>query len=242
MMVDAVFDPVEVAQAPPQESEVRAGNSWDDAIPETRTPSPARLSPELYQGPGLDNASCASSDAESEVKEAGSGSLSEAQVSSPLPSLRRFHHKSLQMYKTMQSKDGDADSEGSGSEDVLNGLESQHWEESSPSLPDGKDSGSEDDVDDVHQGRKRRKVPKSPSHSIRSTPASSRSSRQRRSATHTAQLPRGLRAPTLGIESLKPSQALPAPSEASTLLAGFEEWLLENVSTKCIIEDGKTIF
>jgi hypothetical protein len=147
------------------------------------------------------------------------------------------------MHKTMQSKDSDADSESSGSEDGFNGLESQQQEEGSPSLPDGEYSGSEDDdVDDVHQGRKRRKVSKPPACPGRSIPTSSRSSRQRRSATHTAQSPGGLRTSTCGIESPKPSQALPAPSEASTLLAGFEEWSLKNASMKRITEDGRTTF
>lgn len=94
---------------------------------------------------------------ESEVTEAGSGS--EADVSSTSPSLRRFRHKFLQMHKTMQSKDDDADSEGSGNEDGLDGLESPHCEEISPSLPDDEASDSEDDdFHVVHQVRKRRKV------------------------------------------------------------------------------------
>ncbi|KAJ4176560.1 hypothetical protein NW767_015408 [Fusarium falciforme] len=235
--------PAEVAQAPPQESEMPAGSSRDDAIPEAHTPSPSRPSAEPHQGQVLDDVGCASSDAKSGVTEAGSGSPSKAQVSSPSPSLHRSRRKSLQMHKTMQSKDGDADSESSGSEDGFNGLESQQQEEGSPSLPDGEYSGSEDDdVDDVHQGRKRRKVSKPPACPDRSIPTSSRSSRQRRSATHTAQSPGGLRTSTYGIESPKPSQALPAPSEASTLLAGFEEWSLENVSMKRITEDGRTTF
>lgn len=83
--------------------------------------------------------------------EARCGSEAEAFSTSPL--LRRFCYKSLQMHKIMQSKDGDAGSEGSGRDDGLDGLESQHGEENSLSLRDDEDSGSEDDdSDDVHQG------------------------------------------------------------------------------------------
>ncbi|RKK68440.1 hypothetical protein BFJ69_g13598 [Fusarium oxysporum] len=236
---------VEVVQAPPQESEVRAGNSWDDAIPEIRTPSPARPSLEPHQGQGLDDASCAPSDAESEVTEAGSGSPSESQVSSPSPSSGRFRHKSLQKHKTMQSKGGDADSEeGSGSEDDLNGLESQLREESSPSLPDSEDSGSEDDdFDDVHQGRKRRKVSKSPSYSVRNAAISARDSRRRRRSTRAvAHSLRERDTSALGVLSPTPSQARSVPPEASAFLARFQEWPLENVSMKRITENGKTTF
>ncbi|GAB0145162.1 hypothetical protein EsHS_00005603 [Epichloe bromicola] len=115
-------------------------------------------------------------------------------MSSTSPSLRRFRHKSLQMHQTMQSKDVDAGSEGSGSEDGLDGLDSQHRKENSSSLPGVEDSGSEDDdLDHVHQGRKRRKVSKSLSCAVRSTATSSRSPRQIRSATHATQLPSGIR-------------------------------------------------
>ncbi|KAF9769910.1 hypothetical protein IL306_012599, partial [Fusarium sp. DS 682] len=149
--------PVEVVQASLQENEIPAGKSCDDAIPEARTPSPAKSSDEPCQGQALDDTSSASTHVESEATEVGSGS--DAEVSSTSPSLRRFRHKSSQMHKTMQSKDGDAGSEGSGNEDGLDGLGSQHREENSSSLPDVEDSGSEDDdLDDVHQGRKRRKV------------------------------------------------------------------------------------
>ncbi|KAI8669809.1 hypothetical protein NCS57_00797100 [Fusarium keratoplasticum] len=174
MMVDAIFDhdachssqghpdspstcihspraagPVEAVQASLWESEIPAGNSCDDAIPKAYTPSPARPSLEPHQGQGLDDASSASSHIESEVTEGGSGFA--AEVSSTSPSLRRFRHKSLQVHKTMQPKDGDADSEAPRSEDGLNGLESQHQKENSPPLPYDEDSGSEDDdFDDVH--------------------------------------------------------------------------------------------
>ncbi|RMI93443.1 hypothetical protein CDV36_016557 [Fusarium kuroshium] len=64
----------------------------------------------------------------------------------------------------MQSKNGDADSEGPGGEDSLDRLDPHYRDENSPSLEGSEDSGSEDDdADGAHQGRKRRKVSKSAS-------------------------------------------------------------------------------
>ncbi|KAM6513747.1 hypothetical protein FALCPG4_014967 [Fusarium falciforme] len=238
--------PVEATQASLEASEAPAGSSHDDAISEAHTPSPARSSAEPHQAQSLGDASCAPSDAESEIAEAGFESPSEAQVSSPSLSPRRSRRIFLQIHKTMQSKDGDADREGSGCEDGLSGLESHYRDENSPSLADSEDSGSEDDhADGVHQGRKRRKVSKSASCSVRSTAAScrsSRSSRQRRSTTHAAQLPSAIRTSGRDIDSPTPSRAIPAPSEANMFLARFEEWPLEDVVLKRITEGGKTTF
>ncbi|KAI1463210.1 uncharacterized protein F4812DRAFT_463903 [Daldinia caldariorum] len=238
--------PVGVTQASLEASEAPAGSSHDDAISEVHAQSPARSSAEPHQAQGLGDASCTPSNAASEVAEAGFESPSEAQVSSPSPSPRRSRRISLQTHKTMQFKDGDADSEGSGSEDGLNGSESHYRDGYSPSLADSEGSGSEDDdADGVHQGRKRRKVSNSASCSVHSTAASSRgsrSSRQRRSTTHAAQLPSGTRTSGRAIDSPTPSQATPAPSEANMILAWFEEWLLGDVFLKRITEGGKTTF
>ncbi|CVL00286.1 uncharacterized protein FMAN_09789 [Fusarium mangiferae] len=223
--------PIEVVQASLQENEIPAGKSCDDAIPEVRTPSPAKSSVEPCQGQALVDASSASTHVESEATEAGSGS--DAEVSSTSPSLRRFRHKSSPLHKAMLSKDGDTGSDGSGNENGLDGLGSQHSEGNSSSLLDVENSGSEDDdLDDVHQGRKRRKISKSTSCSVRNTAASFRSSRKRQSATHTAQLPSDIRTP----------EATPAPSEASMFLAQFEEWSLKDVLLKRITEGDKTTF
>ncbi|KAI8680880.1 Myb-like domain-containing protein [Fusarium sp. Ph1] len=141
----------------------------------------------------------------------------------------------------MQSKDGDADSEGSESEDGLN-----YRDENSPSLVDSGDSDSEDgDADGSHQGRKRRKVLKSVSCSVRSTGDSSRgsrNSRQRRSTAHAAQLPSAIRTSGRDIDSPTPSQVTPAPSGANMFLARFEEWPLGDVLLKRITEGGKATF
>ncbi|KAJ4186657.1 hypothetical protein NW767_012500 [Fusarium falciforme] len=236
--------PIEVTQASLEASEAPAGSSHDDAISEAHTPSPARSSAEPHQAQGLGDASCTPSDAASEVAEAGFESPSEAHVSSPSPCRSRRIFK--QIHKTMQSKDGDADSEGSESEDGLNGLESHYRDENSPSLADSEDSDSEDnDADGSHQGRKRRKVSKSASCSVRSTAGSSRgsrNSRQRRSTTHAPQFPSAIRTPRRDIDSPTPSQATPAPSGANMFLARFEEWPLGDVLLKRITEGGKTTF
>ncbi|KAI8648844.1 Myb-like domain-containing protein [Fusarium sp. Ph1] len=219
--------PVEVTQASLEASEASVDTSRDDVISEAYTPSPARPSAEPHQAQGLVDASCAPSDAEPEVAEAGFESPYEAQVSSPSLSPRLSRHISLQIHKAMQSKDSYADSEVSESEDGLNGLEFHYQDETSPSLADSEDSDSEDDdADAVHQGRKRRKVSKSASCSVHSTAASSRgsrSSRQRRSTTHAAQLPSAIRMSGRDIDSSTPSQATPVPSEAHMFLARFEE-------------------
>ncbi|KAH7201176.1 hypothetical protein DER44DRAFT_638529, partial [Fusarium oxysporum] len=235
MMIDAVFDhdtchnsqdhqgspsvgahsprtasPVEVVQASRQENEIAAGCSRDDAIRDHRLPSLAIPSDKPCQGPALDDTSSAPIHAESEAMEVGSGS--EAEVSPTSPSLRRSRHKSLQMRKTMQSKNVDAGSEVSGSRSRLDG------EESSPSFPNDDNSGSEDNnSEDIHQGRKRRKASKSSSCSVHSTAACFRGSRKRQSATS-------------------------ASSDASAFLARFEEWPLENVLLKRITEGSKTTF
>ncbi|KAG4278679.1 hypothetical protein FPRO04_13849 [Fusarium proliferatum] len=232
--------PIEVVQASFQEHEIPAGKPCDDAIPEARSPSPAKSSDEPCQGQSLDDTSSASTHVEPDATEARYGS--DAEVSSMSPSLRRFRHKSSQMHKPMQSKDDDTGSEGSGNVDGLNGLGSQHREENSSSHADVEDSISEDDaLDDVHQGRKRRKVSKFTSCSVRSTAASFRSSRKRRSATHASQLPSDIRTPEGDMHSPTP-EATPAPSEASMFLAQFEEWSLKDVLLKRITEGGKTTF
>lgn len=238
---------VELAQTPVQDREVFVGNSCDDGIPEARTPSPARHSPEPHRGQDLDGVSCASSDAESEAAEAASGSPSETRVSSPpqeLTSLRRPRRKSSQIHGPMQDKDGYADSEGSGS-DGLNGPDSQGGKEDCPSLPDSPGSGSEDHGSDHkdHQGRKRRKVSRSPSNSIRNATTSVQDSRRRRRSTRTAARSSRERDTSAHVGlGPTPSQARSIPSDASAILARFEEWQLENVSMKRITENGNMTF
>ncbi|EXA31368.1 hypothetical protein FOVG_17340 [Fusarium oxysporum f. sp. pisi HDV247] len=228
--------PVEVVDTSIQESEIAVGNSCNDPIPEACTPSPARHPPEPHQGQGLDNASCASMLVESDTTEAGSGS--ETEVSSTSPSPRRFRHKSLQMDKGMQPEDGDAGREGPGSQDGLDGLESQHREQNSPLLPGGAGSTSEDDdFDDDHQCHKRRKVSKSPSCAA----TSSLSSRQRGPATQAAQLLSGTQTSGHDIDSATPSQGTSALPRAEPF-AQFEEWPLRGAVLKRITEGSKTTF
>ncbi|OHE92680.1 hypothetical protein CORC01_12014 [Colletotrichum orchidophilum] len=223
--------PIEVVQASFQESEIPACKPYDGTIPKARAPSPATPSDEPCQGQALDDTSSASTHVGSEATKAVFSS--DAEVSSTSPSLRRFRHKSSQMHETMRYEDGDAGSEDPGNEDGLDRLGSRHNEENSSSPPDVEDSGSKgDDSDDVHQGRKRRKISTSTSCSVRRTAASFRGSRKRQSATHTAQSPNDIRAP----------ETTPAPSEASVLLAQFEEWSLKDVLLKRITEGGKTTF
>ncbi|KAH7462734.1 hypothetical protein FOMA001_g18438 [Fusarium oxysporum f. sp. matthiolae] len=145
-------------------------------------------------------------------------------------------------HMTVQVKDSDADTEGSGSEDDLDVQECIHVEEYCPSLPDapGHDSDYEHDSEELHC-RKRRRVPRSPHASVRSTLASARSSHQRRSTRRTAQLTRGRRISVRGSESPAPSQTSSVSFDAG-IFARFEEWPLRNVSLKRITEGDKTTF
>ncbi|KAH7239906.1 uncharacterized protein BKA55DRAFT_542505 [Fusarium redolens] len=238
--------PVEEAQPPLQENEAFVGNSCDDGIPEAGTLTPVRYSPEPYREQDPDDASCASRDAESEAREARSGPPFGARVSPPsqeLPSQRRSRRRSSHAYETVQDKDSNVDTEGSGSEDGLGVLECVRDEDYCPSPAEVRGHGSGDDSDDEEQhGRKRRRVSQSPHNSVRSTPASARSPRQRRSTRRTAELPRGRRMSICDIKSQTLSQARPVPSEASTFLARFKEWPFSNVLLKCITEGNKATF
>jgi hypothetical protein len=135
----------------------------------------------------------------------------------------------------VQNKDSDVYTEGSGSEDGLDVPERVHDEDYCPSPPKVQGSGSEDDDfdDEEHHDRKRRKVSRSPSCSIRNAATSARDSRRRRRSTRAvAHSLRERGTSALGVLSPAPSQATSVPSEASAFLARFQEWPLENVSTK----------
>ncbi|KAH7129685.1 hypothetical protein B0J13DRAFT_452591 [Dactylonectria estremocensis] len=241
--------PEEMAHTLLHDNEVCASTSRDDAIPGAHTSSPAvRLSLESQQEQDFDHTSCGSSDAESESSEAESGSPFGAQVSPPsqeLPSRRCSRRSSSHAHETVQDKDSDVDTEGSGSEDGLDVPECVRDEDYCPSPPKVQGSGSEDDDfdDEEHQDRKRRKASRSPSCSIRNAATSARDSRRRRRSTRAvAQSLRERDTSALGVLSPTPSHARSVPSEASAFLARFQEWPLENVSMKRITENGKTTF
>ncbi|EEU33810.1 uncharacterized protein NECHADRAFT_89122 [Fusarium vanettenii 77-13-4] len=271
MMVDAVFDhdachnaqghpdspsicthssrtasPVEVVQASLQESEKPAGNSSDDATPEARNSSlTARMSPEPHRGQDLGDASCGSSDPESEAADGGPGSPGKARSSPQLPSPRRPRRRSPHVHTAAQEEDSDADTESSGSEDGRDIPEYARDEDYCPSPPEVQGSGSEDDdVDgEEHQDHKRRRVSKSHSCSAHNAATSARDSRRRRRSTRAfAHSLRERDTSTLGLSSPTPPRARSAPSEASAVLARFQEWPLENVSMKRVTENGKTTF
>ncbi|RMD39520.1 hypothetical protein DV735_g5614, partial [Chaetothyriales sp. CBS 134920] len=76
--------PVEVVQASLQESEIPADNSSDDATPGARNSSlTARMSSEPHRGQDLSDASCGSSDPESEAVDGGPGSPDKASEDGP---------------------------------------------------------------------------------------------------------------------------------------------------------------
>ncbi|KAM6516696.1 hypothetical protein FALCPG4_014870 [Fusarium falciforme] len=221
------------------DSEECASTSRDDAISRTHTSSPESQHEQDY-----DHTSCEISDAESESSAAESGSQFGARVSPPcqqLPSPRRSRRRSSHVHKTVQDEDSDVDTEGSGSEDGLNVPECVRDEDYCPSPNQGHGSG--DDSGDEQHCHKRHKPSRSSYSSVRSTPTSARDSRRRKRSTRA--IARSLRERDTSVLSLlspTPSRARSIPSEASAVLARFQEWSLENVSMKRVTEDGKTTF
>ncbi|KAK7402472.1 hypothetical protein QQX98_011773 [Neonectria punicea] len=134
----------------------------------------------------------------------------------------------------VQDKDGDTDTEGSGSEDGLDVPERGRDEDYCPSPPEvqGYDSGDDPENEELNR-RKRRKVSLSPyastlsalsSRQIRSTRSAARSPRRRRTS-HSLAIPQTA-----------------VPSDVSACVARFEEWPLRNVSLKRITEGNRTTF
>ncbi|RBA12833.1 hypothetical protein FPRO05_14055 [Fusarium proliferatum] len=223
-----------MAQTPLHDSKVRPSAERNDATPVARSSSPRlRLLPESRP------------EQDQDLLEAEPGSQPGARISPPFRERLSRHccrRTSPHTFMTVQDKDSDADTEGSGSEDDLDVQECIHVEEYCPSLPDAPehDSDSGDDSEEL-PCRKRRKVPRSPHASACSATASARSSHQQRSARRTAQLHKGRRASVRGSESPAPSQTSSVPSEAGTF-ARFEEWPLSNVFLKRITEGDMTTF
>ncbi|KAH7125032.1 hypothetical protein B0J13DRAFT_647188 [Dactylonectria estremocensis] len=225
--------PEEMAYMLLYDSEMCLSTSRDDAIPGAHISSPAvRLSPELQQEQDIEYTSCGFSDAEPESSEAESRSPFRAHVSPPsqeLPSRRHSRRRSSYIHQTVQDKDSDVDTEGSGSEDGLDVRECVCDEDYCPSPPKVQGSGSEDDNfnDEKHQDHKRRKVSRSPSYSICNAATSARDSRRRRRSIRAiAHSLRERDMLALGLLSLIPSHARSIPSEA----------------IKRITENGKTTF
>ncbi|KAJ4182640.1 hypothetical protein NW767_013785 [Fusarium falciforme] len=238
--------PTETFQTLLDGSEGCPGTSPDGATPGARNSSlAARMSPEPHWGQDLDDASCGSSNAESEVADSGPRSPSKARLPPQLPSPRRSRRKSPSSHATTQEEDSDADTEGSGSEDGLDVPEYARDEDYCPSPPEvqGPDSEDDDFDDEEHEDRKRRKVSKSPSRSTRNAATSARESRLRRRSTGaSAHSLRERDTSALGSLSPTPSRARSIPFEASAVLAQFQEWPLENVSMKRVTENGKSTF
>ncbi|KAM5360365.1 hypothetical protein ACJA88_014858 [Fusarium oxysporum] len=238
--------PQEMAQTLLNDGAVRVSTPRDDATPGARNPSlAARMSPKPHRGQDLDDASCKSSDAESEAADSGSRSPFGARASPQLPSPRRSRRRSTRAHATAQEGNSDADTEGSGSEDGLDVPEYACDGDYCPSPPEVQGSGSEDDDfdDEEHQDRKRRKVSKSLSRSAHNADTSTRDSRLRRRPTRaSAHSLRERDTSALGLLGPTSSRARSIPSEASAVLARFQEWPLENVSMKRITENGKTTF
>ncbi|KAH7160555.1 hypothetical protein B0J13DRAFT_644316 [Dactylonectria estremocensis] len=147
--------------------------------------------------------------------------------------------------KTVQDKDSNVDTEGSGSEDDLDVSECVRNEDYCLSPPEIQGSGSKDDGfdDEEHQDRERRKISWPPSYSIRNAATSAQDSRRRRRSTRAiAYSLRERNTSANGVLSPTPSHAKSVPSEASAFLAQFQEWPLENVLMKRITENDKTTF
>ncbi|PNP78234.1 hypothetical protein FNYG_08426 [Fusarium nygamai] len=173
-----------------------------------------------------DSEDCESGDAGSESSEAKPRSSFGAQLSPPSPPSqelsprRRSRRRSSHAHETVQDKDGDVDTEGSGSEDDLDSPECARDEGYCPSPNQGHGSG--DDSDDGQHCRKRRKASGSPYSSVRSTPTSAQDSRRRKRSTRAvAHSLRERGTPALGLLSRASSHARSVPSDASAFLAQF---------------------
>ncbi|CAI6099002.1 unnamed protein product [Clonostachys chloroleuca] len=232
----------DVAHTLLHDSEECASTSRDDAISGVHTPSPAKsLLPESQHEQDYNRTSCESSDAESESSEAEPESPFGARLSplsSPSQELsppRRSRRRSSHAHETVQ------DNEGSGSEGDLDIPECVRDEDYYPSTNQGHGSG--DDSDDEQHCHKRRKPSRPPYSLVRSTPTSVRHSRRRKRPTRAvAHTLRERDTSALGLLSPTASHARSVPSDATAFLAQFQEWQLENVSMKRIIENGKTTF
>ncbi|KAH7153749.1 hypothetical protein DER46DRAFT_510325 [Fusarium sp. MPI-SDFR-AT-0072] len=230
------------------DSEECASTSRDDAISVVHTPSPAKsLSPESQHEQDYNRTSCESSDAESESSEAEPESPFGARLSplSPpsqeLSPPRRSRRRSSHAHETVQDKDRDVDTEGSGSEGDFDIPECVRDEDYYPSTNQGHGSG--DDSDDEQHYHKRRKPSRPPYSSVHSTSTSVRHSRRRKRPTRAvAHTLRERDTSAHGLLSPTASHARSVPPDATAFLAQFQEWQLENVSMKRIIENGKTTF
>ncbi|KAF4452883.1 hypothetical protein F53441_4355 [Fusarium austroafricanum] len=238
----------DVTHTPLHDSEECASTSRDDAISRAHTPPPVKsLSPESQHEQDYGHTSCESSDAEPESSEAEPGSPFGARLpplsppSQELLPQRRSRRRSSHAHETVQDKDRDVDTEGSGGEDDFDIQEYVRDEDYCPSPNQGHGSG--DDSDGGQHCHKRRKPSRSPYSSIRSTPTSLRHSRRRKRSTRAvAHTLRERDTSALGLLSPTASYAGSVPSDATAFLAQFQEWQLENVSMKRIIENGKTTF
>ncbi|KAF4452119.1 hypothetical protein F53441_4984 [Fusarium austroafricanum] len=202
-------------RSPIKESEIPADNASDNSIPETSTQSIAGPCHDLHQGQGSDDVIDPSIRSESEAIEPEPNF--EAGVPSTMPSLRHSRHNSLQILKGHQSE-----VTGAGNDAY---------------------SDSEDkDSDDANGARKRRRVSKSPSYSVPSNTTRSGSFCKSPSATDVTQSPNDIQPSGHEMHTSIPSQATVPRSDASALLARFEEWPLENVLLKRITEGIKMTF
>ncbi|KAF5228176.1 hypothetical protein FOXYS1_16010, partial [Fusarium oxysporum] len=150
--------PGEMAQTLLHGSEACTGTLPDGTTPGARNSSlAARMSPEPHRGQHLDDASCGSSDAESEAADTGPRSPFKARSSPQSPSPRRSRRRSPHAHATAQEEDSAADTEGSSSEDDLDVSEYARDEDYCPSPPKVQGSGSEDEDfdDEEHQDHKR---------------------------------------------------------------------------------------
>ncbi|CAM1503464.1 Fc.00g082400.m01.CDS01 [Cosmosporella sp. VM-42] len=203
------------------------------------------LSPETPQSQGS-----GSNDIETQAHEATSGLSSgtqEASHPSQEPMMRRRSRRQaahrLIRYNDDSDSNADGDSQGSEDSDHTN---SPRDEDCCSSLTIGEERGQESETSDEGEQcpRKRRRVLKSPTSLMRHAAAIVKRSRQgRTSQRYGARSTKGgQRSQASGILSPASSQATFCETQLGAVLAQFKNWPLENVSLKCITENGRETF
>ncbi|KAH7124600.1 hypothetical protein EDB81DRAFT_811071 [Dactylonectria macrodidyma] len=247
-----IIAPLETVEAPDNSGDVLLSviPSHCSSIPGTRDASPERqLSLGTPQGHGLETNRCGTSDTEAKAFEVTSGSSPTRMTPSPSlgpvtrrRSRRKVAHR-LMPYDNGDDSDADSASQGSAEDlDHMNLLRDEDYHPSLAADKRGQDGAISDE--DEQCPHKRRKVPR-PSASLMRHEATraERSRRGRASFRSTAQSAKGeKRSKASGIPTPASSQTTSTETELGAVLAKFEEWPLENVSLKRIIEHGRTTF
>ncbi|KAH6866156.1 hypothetical protein B0T10DRAFT_74951 [Thelonectria olida] len=213
------------------------------SVPGTRDASSERqLSSETSQVQGLAMTGCESNDVEVQAQTATSGLSSEIQElpspsQTPITRRRSRRRAALKSIRYDDGSDSDADGHSRRSEDS-NRKNLRHKGYSSDLAAEESDPEGETSGEDEQCLRKRRRVSKSSTGSIRHAAASDKGRASRRYSTRPTKWDNRSRTSRIASPPLSQTPC----TEVGAVLARFEEWPLENVSLKRIMENGRTTF